>query len=48
MNIISYNIYAIYFILNLCFNNNIKFIFKLYSNFFQIVLYLYYYLIFIY
>ena len=37
MNIISYNIHVIYFILNLCFNINIKFTFKLYSNFFQIV-----------
>ena len=46
MNIISYNIHAIYFILNLCFNSNIKFTFKLYSNFFSNSLY--YYLIFIY
>ena len=45
MNIISYNIHAIYFILNLCFNSNIKFTFKLYSKFFQIIVFLVYIII---
>ena len=49
--------HAIYFLLNLCFNRNIKFKFKLYSNYIKIVLlfnnlifnnYNNYYLIFIY
>ena len=34
---INYNIHAIYFVLNLCFNSNIKFKFKLYSNYIKIV-----------
>ena len=29
--------HAIYFLLNLCFNSNIKFKFKLYSNYIKIV-----------
>ena len=37
--------HAIFFLLNLCFNSNIKFKFKLYSNYIKI--YIYYYLIFI-
>ena len=36
MNIISYNIHAIYFVLNLFVNSNIKFKFKLYSNYIKI------------
>ena len=40
--------HEIYFLLNLCFNNNIKFKFKLYSNYIKIVIIKYYYLIFIY
>ena len=37
INIINYNMHAIYLLLNLCFNNNIKFKFKLYSNYIKIV-----------
>ena len=36
----NYNIHAIYFVLNLCFNSNIKFKFKrynVYSNYIKIV-----------
>ena len=33
----NYNIHAIYFVLNLCFNSNIKFKFKLDSNYIEIV-----------
>ena len=29
----NYNMHAIYVLLNLCFNSNIKFKFKLYSNY---------------
>ena len=37
INIINYNILAIYFVFNLCFNSNIKFKFELYSNYIKIV-----------
>ena len=37
INIINYNMHAIYLLLNLCFNSNIKFKFKLYSNYIKIV-----------
>ena len=36
--------YAIYLLLNLCFNINIKFKFKLYSNYIKIVYIMIYYL----
>ena len=38
----NYNMHAIYFLLNLCFNNNIKF--KLYCNYIKIVYIIIYYL----
>ena len=37
MNIINYNMHEIYILLNLCCNSNIKFKFKLYSNYIKIV-----------
>ena len=37
MNIINYNMHAIYFLLNVCFNSNIKIKFKLYINYIKIV-----------
>ena len=36
--------YAIYFVLNICFNSNITFKFKLYSNYIKIVYVIIYYL----
>ena len=36
--------HAIYFLLNLCFNSNIKFKFKLYYNYIKIVYIIIYYL----
>ena len=33
----SYNMHVIYLLLNLCFNSNIKFKYKLYSNYIKIV-----------
>ena len=37
INIINYNMHVIYLLLNLCFNSNIKFKFKLYSSYIKIV-----------
>ena len=37
INIINYNMHAIYLLLNLCFNSNIQFNFKLYSNYIKTV-----------
>ena len=37
-------IHSIYFLLNLCFNSNIKFKFNLYSNYIKIVYIIIYYL----
>ena len=44
INIIKYNMRAIYLLLNLCFNSNITFNFKLYSNYIKIVYIIIYYL----
>ena len=40
----THNMHAIYFLLNLCFNSNIKFKFKLYCNYIKIVYIIIYYL----
>ena len=40
--------HAIYLLLNLCFNNNIKFKFKLYSNYIKIMYIIIYYLYMVY